>query len=90
MHKKIIECECFTEGLVVDIERDDKYQCLILTTWAIGKDGKTLPWHIRLYYAWLLLTQGRVFIDELIFDKDGAYELADEIRHEASKLNYEN
>lgn len=86
MQRKLIECDCFIEGLAVEAVSDEYFNCLVLTTWIIGKSGQKLPWLQRFKFLYDLLVNGRVFVDEMIFNQDTAYELSDLIKQEASKL----
>tara|TARA_B100001123_G_scaffold117189_1_gene136395 strand:- start:235 stop:480 length:246 start_codon:yes stop_codon:yes gene_type:complete len=51
------------------IDYDDDVKLYYFSYWSSGLSNKKLSWRQRLRYCWQVLTKGKAFEDELIFDQ---------------------
>ena len=68
-----IKCECQSEGLGIDYERED--QLFYLSFWSQGLSNQKLSLKDRLRYSFRCLFKGVAFNDQLVLSIDNAKHL---------------
>jgi len=72
MKREFINCDCHTEGLVIDEVDGDIYIAL----WAYGQHGKQITFLDRLRWCWNIMIKGLPWVDCVILHKEETKKLA--------------
>jgi hypothetical protein len=72
-----LRCTCFTEGLLVEVDKEFGSEDLIyFTYWSIGfGDPRGLSWKNRIRFCWRVLTKGKPYSDMVCLKKEQIHEL---------------
>tara|TARA_Y100000593_G_scaffold8026_1_gene14835 strand:+ start:65 stop:349 length:285 start_codon:yes stop_codon:yes gene_type:complete len=68
-NKVFIECDCYSEGIMLEYE-DDDFPHAYISMWKRGINPRKMGILWRLKYAWIILTGGELYGDEVILKKE--------------------
>jgi hypothetical protein len=90
--KKVYSCDCSGEGLVLEIDKEDKYCDVCLSYWTVARKGHNpakWPLWLRLKWIWHILKDGTPYpTDMVILDIPTARELATDILDATKKRTW--
>jgi len=73
--KIFIECDCFSEGIMLETWAEDKQLCISI--WKRGIHPQKRGWSYRLKYIWQILRGKELYSDEIILNNEKSAKVRD-------------
>jgi hypothetical protein len=68
-------CSCFTHAIGVWHDRDNEFWDIEFSIWDLAYGGIKMPWKVRLYNIWKILTTGTDHTDQICLSRSTARRL---------------